>query len=430
MEPTEYRYCVHAKTSWSSNFINDMWGQCSAGNWELPNRGRGWKVSIGMVGSCVEQQPQQNELRRRELTSAPREWNDRSLERLVQVLKFHCRNNNNNNNSMNGSLLRYKDHRHNNDKDRAAASFDFTEPTTEASDNSLFDHAHTDECEEYNNNKDDTANRGYHYGCCLVALAKRCCHAAAASFSNTDALAQQRPLPSSSKSRPSLPDATEECSDGSSDRVHLLFSDYRNDEYQSLDVSESRCTNIDDESIQKVRSDVRLSEEIPGNAQTNSTKTPQETQKRRNYQLSDFDRHCILGAGQFGQVLLVSEKAATTHVPGEKQTAMPQPAVYALKVHAKYDLLASGEVETILREREMMQRLNEHPFIVRLCASFQDDSFVYLLQEFCQGGELFSVVHNAKIASCPTIKRPFTHCALPMPCSTCTRHRDASSIGI
>ena len=75
--------------------------------------------------------------------------------------------------------------------------------------------------------------------------------------------------------------------------------------------------------------------------------------------------------------------------------------VYALKKLSKYHLLCEDQVENTLREKQILQRLH-HPGIVRLVAAHQDGSFLYLLQDFCQGGELFSLLHINKNNEAPS----------------------------
>jgi serine/threonine protein kinase len=99
----------------------------------------------------------------------------------------------------------------------------------------------------------------------------------------------------------------------------------------------------------------------------------------KDYRMKDLQRLKILGEGQFGQVWLVSDK---------------QKNAYALKMFAKYDLIQEGEAKMILEEARMHQLVHNHPFIVKLITVFQDDSLLYLLQQFAQGGELFSVIER------------------------------------
>lgn len=89
----------------------------------------------------------------------------------------------------------------------------------------------------------------------------------------------------------------------------------------------------------------------------------------------ESNRTKLLGEGAFGQVWLV--------INGSQ--------AYALKVCAKYDLVTEGATEQVLRERQIHGQLR-HPFICRLEAYYQDDIFLYMLQEYCAGGELFSLL--------------------------------------
>ena len=85
----------------------------------------------------------------------------------------------------------------------------------------------------------------------------------------------------------------------------------------------------------------------------------------------------LLGEGAFGQVWLVLHRHKA----------------YALKVCSKYDLITEGAVQQVLRERQILGQLH-HPFICELVASNQDDHFLYMLQEYCAGGELFSLLER------------------------------------
>lgn len=95
--------------------------------------------------------------------------------------------------------------------------------------------------------------------------------------------------------------------------------------------------------------------------------------------IPSLTRHRILGEGFFGQVWLASS-------PEDDR-------VYALKRLSKFDILCEDQVESVINEKLIMLHLH-HPFIVQLRASFQDESYLYLLQDFCQGGELFSLLHK------------------------------------
>lgn len=68
---------------------------------------------------------------------------------------------------------------------------------------------------------------------------------------------------------------------------------------------------------------------------------------------------------------------------------------YALKTISKRQLIDAGQVKGVLREKQIMASI-EHPFILPLVGSFQDDENLYLLLPLIQGGELFNVVHTEK----------------------------------
>lgn len=95
--------------------------------------------------------------------------------------------------------------------------------------------------------------------------------------------------------------------------------------------------------------------------------------------IKDVKKHKMLGMGAFGKVWLATTRGSKTP--------------YALKMITKRQLIEAGQVKGVLREKQIMASL-EHPFILPLVGSFQDDNFLYLLQPFGQGGELFNVVHT------------------------------------
>lgn len=51
--------------------------------------------------------------------------------------------------------------------------------------------------------------------------------------------------------------------------------------------------------------------------------------------------------------------------------------------------------EGIKAERDILTRFN-HPFIMKMEFSFQDSTFLYMVMEFVNGGELFYHLHRVK----------------------------------
>ena len=94
----------------------------------------------------------------------------------------------------------------------------------------------------------------------------------------------------------------------------------------------------------------------------------------------DLKTIAVLGAGTFGRVSLVQEKKN-------------KDKVYALKALIKNEIVMHKQESNVIQEKNVMLHSN-HPFILRLYATFKDKSRLYMLLEFVQGGELFTVVHT------------------------------------
>ena len=97
--------------------------------------------------------------------------------------------------------------------------------------------------------------------------------------------------------------------------------------------------------------------------------------------LDDLEKHKLLGAGTFGKVFLVTKK-------GTKDA-------YALKIQYKKQLIEYGQAAGVIRERDVMAKL-DNPFIIKLVTSYQDDKHVYMLMKLYLGGELRSVMQNKR----------------------------------
>lgn len=98
-------------------------------------------------------------------------------------------------------------------------------------------------------------------------------------------------------------------------------------------------------------------------------------QKKNAFTLDNFEVRTILGVGTFGRVKLVVDK----------RTGLP----YALKCLRKGQVIALKQTEHVMNEKELLERC-DHPMLLRLVASFQDEHELYMLLELALGGELFS----------------------------------------
>ncbi|MCJ1412994.1 camp-dependent protein kinase catalytic subunit [Ptychographa xylographoides] len=107
------------------------------------------------------------------------------------------------------------------------------------------------------------------------------------------------------------------------------------------------------------------------------------------YTLTDFTMQRTLGTGSFGRVHLVQSKH--------------NQRFYAVKVLKKQQVVKMKQVEHTNDERRMLQRV-KHPFLVTLWGTFQDSKNLYMVMDFVEGGELFSLLRKSQRFPNPVAK--------------------------
>jgi serine/threonine protein kinase len=100
----------------------------------------------------------------------------------------------------------------------------------------------------------------------------------------------------------------------------------------------------------------------------------------------DFKVHCLIGTGSFGDVYLVEKK-------DNKQ-------LYALKVLLKENVFSKSIANTehaleryAITEKNVLAQIN-HPFIVKLHYAFQNAERLFMVIDFCPGGDLGERLHQ------------------------------------
>lgn len=104
----------------------------------------------------------------------------------------------------------------------------------------------------------------------------------------------------------------------------------------------------------------------------------------------------VLGAGTFGRVSLVQNANNAKHV-------------FALKALHKSEIVQHKQEANVMNEKNIML-LCHHPFILRLYDTYKDAHRLYMLLEFCPGGELFTVLHTPTRNGVPPAQGQF-YCA-------------------
>lgn len=98
----------------------------------------------------------------------------------------------------------------------------------------------------------------------------------------------------------------------------------------------------------------------------------------KGYQIGpeDFKAHQLLGTGSFGEVFLVEEIATKE--------------LYAMKVLSKEKTYAQSLLKYAFAERAIMREMTliNHPYIVKIKYAFQTTESLYMILQFCSGGDL------------------------------------------
>ena len=116
----------------------------------------------------------------------------------------------------------------------------------------------------------------------------------------------------------------------------------------------------------------------------NNTQNNEDKSELSTIKLSylDFDPLYLIGAGSLGKVILVLYKKNKN--------------IYAMKELSKSKIKINKQEEHSKSERDLMIELTS-PFIVNIKFAFQDETKLYIVSEFLQGGDMFYHMHHSTI---------------------------------
>ncbi|KAI8060310.1 camp-dependent protein kinase A [Gongronella butleri] len=112
-------------------------------------------------------------------------------------------------------------------------------------------------------------------------------------------------------------------------------------------------------------------------------------QKEGKLSLQDFSVEKMVGRGMFGRVHL-----AQSHLDGR---------FYAIKALIKRKLVTQRQIDSANNERAILRAI-DHPFVVKLHDTFQDDQSVFFVMDYVPGGELFRLLRRNKRFSEPAAR--------------------------
>ncbi|CAI4211771.1 unnamed protein product [Parascedosporium putredinis] len=89
-----------------------------------------------------------------------------------------------------------------------------------------------------------------------------------------------------------------------------------------------------------------------------------------------------------GSTVLGEGSYSTVYLATDRQTLKE----YAIKVLEKKHIIKEKKIKYVNIEKNTLNRLTEHPGIVRLYYTFQDETCLYYALDFCSGGELLGAL--------------------------------------
>ena len=149
-------------------------------------------------------------------------------------------------------------------------------------------------------------------------------------------------------------------------------------EIEKVTITENESKILKDEDFETFHTAIqdKISPSPSSSSDPNEEKKEDSSQPNDRFVIpKDFELLKVIGMGSFGKVLSVRSKSTSK--------------VMAMKVISKRLLKKkSAYIENIQAEREILTKLR-HPFVVTMHCSFQSREKLFIIMDFCAGGELF-----------------------------------------
>ncbi|CDY30714.1 BnaA02g33360D [Brassica napus] len=139
------------------------------------------------------------------------------------------------------------------------------------------------------------------------------------------------------------------------------------------------CGLIDDEKVDSPNTVAEEESSADEDAVRSLRTSPLNPRAKDRTSIEDFEIIKPISRGAFGRVFLARKRAT-----GD---------LFAIKVLKKADMIRKNAVESILAERNILISIR-NPFVVRFFYSFTCRENLYLVMEYLNGGDLFSLLRN------------------------------------
>ncbi|KAL9596277.1 MAG: hypothetical protein Q9219_005907 [cf. Caloplaca sp. 3 TL-2023] len=127
---------------------------------------------------------------------------------------------------------------------------------------------------------------------------------------------------------------------------------------------------------------------LPPDQIADSPRNKELATSSRQLRVQDFELIKTLGTGTFARVWLACLAGGSRNSKDCK--------VFALKILRKADIIRLKQVEHIQNERNTLAAVAGHPFITTLITTFSDRDSLYMLLDYCPGGEVFRYLRRAQ----------------------------------
>ncbi|KAF5199833.1 kinase [Thalictrum thalictroides] len=140
------------------------------------------------------------------------------------------------------------------------------------------------------------------------------------------------------------------------------------------------CEFMDDKSpkdVIKSKEGIRCL--VDSGSQSSAMSTPLHSTHKDRTSIDDFDIIKPISRGAFGKVFLARKRTTRD--------------LFAIKVLKKLDMIRKNDIERILAERNILITVR-NPFVVKFFYSFTCRDNLYLVMEYLNGGDLYSLLRN------------------------------------